>query len=145
MSVPQFFLWLIVHERNFFEGRHSVERFSMRSPDGVKYYCHKYFRWMQYEPLTLSLVPLPSKLPYYCKATRRGSATDQTRIWTIALTQCVSWRRQCSSWLLKTELAGHITRRFSGWIMCLMAICSGFRPRFLTFWLILRCRNMACW
>lgn len=74
--------------QNIFGERNKVERFSVRLPDPVEYYCGFRSLWMQYKPPTLLFVSVPSYAPTIV-VLRRGSGADQARICTIVLTEYV--------------------------------------------------------
>lgn len=77
-----------VHYRQkIFAWWRTVELFSVRSPDRIKYYCGFPFWWMQYKPPTPLFVSSPFVLTYYSDVDKPGFAVDQTRNWTMALAE----------------------------------------------------------
>lgn len=88
-----FFESRVLNPQKIFWGWHNVECFSVRSLDRVKYYCSVPSWRIQYEPLTLLFVRSSFVLAYYSVVAMRGSAADQIRIWTIALSEYVFMAR----------------------------------------------------
>lgn len=75
--------------QGLFAGWQNVELFRMPISDRDKYSCQVLAPWLQQEASILLFVPMPLILAYYSGFAIRGSTDDQTRVWTIALTEYV--------------------------------------------------------
>lgn len=84
-----FFEFRISERQKTFGKWHNVELFSWKSSDRVRYYSSFPCLWMPCEPTTLLFVSSPFAQLYCNGFAMWGSTADQTRIWTIALTDFV--------------------------------------------------------
>lgn len=85
----------VPEHQNIFEGWHIVNLSRVRPLDRVKYHSDYAARCIQYEPPNLLIALLPFVLASYSGVTKRGSASDQTRVRIIALTEYIFMRRGC--------------------------------------------------
>lgn len=109
-----------------FGGWHNVERFGVKLLDLVKYYCSFPVWWMQYDPPTFSFVPSPFVTEYFSGVEMRGFAADQTRIWTMVLTEYIFMSEEmfivntrdgvCATYYTGSLQFGHVSGGLLFWL-----------------------------
>lgn len=79
----------VLNRQGLFAGLQNIELVSISRLDRAKNYCQMPSGWAQYKGLILVLMPTPFILTNYSGLLLLGSAEDQTRVWTISLSEYV--------------------------------------------------------